>query len=181
MAEHSTLTGAELHEPKGAASATSGQVYVSNGAGSGTWTKPAASNVTVTDAGGYYTGTDVESVLQELGPKINYVTLRIDDVSTASAVFFPLPVDCVINQVTTVLTGTISVADATITISRGGDSATLGTITVAYSGSLEGDIDENASLSNNTVTKATHKYIKIATDGASTGTVSLFVTIKFTV
>jgi hypothetical protein len=38
MTLHSALTGAELHEPKGVAAATSGQVYVANGAGSGTWT-----------------------------------------------------------------------------------------------------------------------------------------------
>lgn len=36
--EHSTLTGSNLHEPKGVASATSGQVYVANGSGSGAWT-----------------------------------------------------------------------------------------------------------------------------------------------
>lgn len=35
---HSTLTGSDLHEPKGIGSATSGQVYISNGSGSGTWT-----------------------------------------------------------------------------------------------------------------------------------------------
>jgi hypothetical protein len=35
---HSSLTGADLHEPKGAATATSGQVYVADGAGSGAWT-----------------------------------------------------------------------------------------------------------------------------------------------
>lgn len=34
---HSGLTGADLHEPKGVASATNGQVYVANGAGSGVW------------------------------------------------------------------------------------------------------------------------------------------------
>lgn len=34
---HSTLTGAELHEPKGADSAATGTVYVANGAGSGSW------------------------------------------------------------------------------------------------------------------------------------------------
>lgn len=38
MATHSTLTGADLHEPKGVASAGANQVYVANGAGSGTWT-----------------------------------------------------------------------------------------------------------------------------------------------
>lgn len=36
--EHSTLTGANLHEPKGAASALTNQVYVANGAGGGAWT-----------------------------------------------------------------------------------------------------------------------------------------------
>lgn len=33
---HSTLTGSDSHEPKGFATATIGEVYVSNGAGSGT-------------------------------------------------------------------------------------------------------------------------------------------------
>lgn len=36
--QHSALTGAELHEPKGAASATANYVYVANGSGSGAWT-----------------------------------------------------------------------------------------------------------------------------------------------
>lgn len=35
---HSTLTGAELHEPKGADSASANTVYVADGAGSGAWT-----------------------------------------------------------------------------------------------------------------------------------------------
>lgn len=35
---HSTLTGSDLHEPKGVAAATAGKVYVSDGAGSGAWT-----------------------------------------------------------------------------------------------------------------------------------------------
>lgn len=40
MVDHSTLTDPELHEPKGAATATSGQVYAANGSGSGAWAKP---------------------------------------------------------------------------------------------------------------------------------------------
>lgn len=39
---HSILTGSDLHEPKGASTATAGQVYISNGAGSGTWTDTGA-------------------------------------------------------------------------------------------------------------------------------------------
>lgn len=38
MALHSALTDPNIHEPKGASTATSGQVYQANGSGSGTWT-----------------------------------------------------------------------------------------------------------------------------------------------
>lgn len=44
---HKNLTGADLHEPKGAAAALAGQVYVADGLGSGAWT-PASSVVTNT-------------------------------------------------------------------------------------------------------------------------------------
>jgi hypothetical protein len=44
---HSTLTGADLHEPKGAATALVGEVYVADGAGSGVWS-PASSVITNT-------------------------------------------------------------------------------------------------------------------------------------
>lgn len=37
--QHSLIADADLHEPKGIASAVSGKVYVSNGSGSGTWQK----------------------------------------------------------------------------------------------------------------------------------------------
>lgn len=37
MTEHNTISDPNLHEPKGASSATDKQVYVSDGAGSGTW------------------------------------------------------------------------------------------------------------------------------------------------
>ena len=39
MAEHSTLTGASLHEPKGADTAAIREIFVADGAGSGTWQK----------------------------------------------------------------------------------------------------------------------------------------------
>lgn len=38
MAEHNTLTGSALHEPKGADTATLGEAYIADGAGSGVWT-----------------------------------------------------------------------------------------------------------------------------------------------
>lgn len=64
--EHVDIADGERHEPKGASTATSGQVYVSDGAASGSWSKPAASNTTIVDAGGYMAASDVEAALQEI-------------------------------------------------------------------------------------------------------------------
>ena len=36
--EHSSLTGAAIHEPKGVAAAAANKIYLSIGAGSGSWT-----------------------------------------------------------------------------------------------------------------------------------------------
>lgn len=43
---HSTLTGSELHEPKGIETAALGTVYVANGSGSGTWNSIGTSSFT---------------------------------------------------------------------------------------------------------------------------------------
>jgi len=42
MAEHNTLTGSQLHEPKGVESAAAGLVYVSDSGTSGTWAESSA-------------------------------------------------------------------------------------------------------------------------------------------
>ena len=49
---HSTLTGADLHEPKGAAAATAGQVYTADGAASGAWAVPVPEGTDVVSTGG---------------------------------------------------------------------------------------------------------------------------------
>jgi hypothetical protein len=38
--QHSAIPDGQRHEPKGISTASSGQVYVANGAGSGEWTTP---------------------------------------------------------------------------------------------------------------------------------------------
>lgn len=63
MAEHNTLTGTSLHEPKDVATATSGQVYVADGGGSGTWTTQASDNsVLVNSSSDFPTPTMVGGV-----------------------------------------------------------------------------------------------------------------------
>lgn len=62
--EHSALTGSALHEPKGVASANSGEVYVANGSGSGTWQPihrhlAAATSYSATSPYAYSLDTDI--------------------------------------------------------------------------------------------------------------------------
>ena len=35
--QHNVITDPDIHEPKGVAAASAGQIYVANGAGSGSW------------------------------------------------------------------------------------------------------------------------------------------------
>lgn len=54
MAEHRNLTGASLHEPKGAATASANTVYTANGLGSGSWQLPKLLGVETALAGQVY-------------------------------------------------------------------------------------------------------------------------------
>lgn len=142
---HSTLTDPYLHEPKGVSTASSGQVYMANGSGSGTWT-----------------------------PKENLVELSlegyIENISSASTVYVPVPFAGTVMKVVTVLEGDIGSSDATITVSNAA-AASMGTITVTQTGSAAGDVDTLAPSTNNTV--AADSFITIATDGASVNVASL--------
>ena len=133
--QHSALTGSDLHEPKGVASATAGKVYISNGSGSCAWTS----------AGEIITG-------------------YIEDVSTAEVVHVPMPFAGTVYKVITVLEGAISSADATVTV-KNASAASMGTLTIAQSGSAAGDVDTLSPSSNNTVSVNT--FITVETNGNS--------------
>ena len=45
--EHNSLAGSEVHEPKGIQNASSGQIYLANGTGSGNWTTPTLDTIDV--------------------------------------------------------------------------------------------------------------------------------------
>lgn len=152
MPLHSALTGADLHEPKGVASATSGQVYVANGAGSGAWTTDHLLNK------GTYEG-------------------NFTDISTAQNLYFVFPFPATITRITTVLGGAITVANSVIAVTKTGGGS-LGSITITQSGSAEGDIDSLSPVANNTVTA--NQWIKLANDGGSTTAQPCAVTIEYT-
>lgn len=145
MPLHSALTGTDLHEPKGADTALAGEVYLSNGLGSGSWVVPP------------YTLTGV-----------------IDDVSTASTIYMAIPYAGTVTKVVTVLAGSLTTANATVTVKNSAGSS-MGTLTITQSGSAAGDIDTLSPVSNNTVTNDSR--ISVETDGASDTTRKLFVTV----
>lgn len=79
MVLHSALTGGDLHEPKGAASATANQVYQANGAGSGTWALIDADNISANGVG-YATGaggTVTQATSKSTGVTLNKITGQI--------------------------------------------------------------------------------------------------------
>lgn len=119
--QHSTLTGSELHEPKGAASAAAGRAYVADGAASGAWT--ALQDI--------YTGV-------------------ITNVSTAETIYIPIANAGTVTKVVTILEGAITSADATLT-AKNAAGTSMGTLTVTQSGSAAGDTDTLAPVANHTV------------------------------
>lgn len=135
MALHSALTDPEIHEPKGASTASINTVYTSNGAGSGSWVAPP------------YT-----------------LSASFADVSTATTIYVPIPYAGTVTKVVGVLSGSLTTADAVITV-RNSAGVSMGTITVTQSGSAAGDIDTVSPVANNTVTA--NSFITIETNGAS--------------
>jgi hypothetical protein len=150
MAQHSEISDPDIHEPKGITTAAAGTVYKADGSGSGDWELPTVSERLVFCA-------------------------VINDVSTAGSVYIPIPLACTILGATTVLGGTISGANSSITFFNGAATSLGSAMTVTQSGSAAGDIDTFTATTNTAMTA--NSYVKVTTDGGSTGTVPLFITI----
>ena len=128
--EHSAITDPNIHEPKGAATASAQETYVADGAGSGDW-------IALQDV---YTGV-------------------IADVSTAETVYIPILNSGTVASIVTILEGAITTADATVT-PKNAAAASMGTITVTHSGSAAGDAYSLAPSSNNSVTAGSFMTIE---------------------
>ena len=148
---HSTLTGADLHEPKGVAAANADQIYIANGSGSGAWTN-ADNNI--------------------------YLQLELDDISTASSTWIPSPCTGTISKIQTILHGAISGSDSVITCELNGTLVTSSSITVAQSSSAAGDVDSSTPSGANTLAVGTK--IEIITSGASTNAIRLSIVLTIT-
>jgi len=148
---HSTLTGADLHEPKGVAAANADEIYIANGSGSGTWTS---------------------------GDNNIYLQLELDDVSSASSTWLPSPCTGTITKIQTILHGAIAGSDAAITSELNGVAVTGGALTITQSGSAAGDIDTTSPSNNRTLAVGTK--IEIITNGGSTNAIRLSIVLTVT-
>lgn len=149
--EHSALTGSDLHEPKGIASANSGELYVADGAGSGAFTE---------------------------GLNKVYLNVQVTDISTAASFWVVSPVAGTITKIYSVINGAIITADAILTAEIGGTLVTDSTVTIDQGTSAAGIVDSATPSAANTVTAG--QAIEIITDGASANTVTADVTLEIT-
>lgn len=175
MAEHVDLTDPELHEPKGVAAASADTVYVADGAGSGTWE---SIGVDALD----YTAllAELQSDVDDGSLELNgvfFIHITLDDVSANAGVLVPVPVAATFISATSVLGGTITGADANISFKNSAGSSMGTAMVVAFSGSNKGDVDTFTAASNNTI--SADGYMEVVSDGASSTTMPLYLTLKF--
>jgi len=160
MALHKDLTGADLHEPKGASTATLNSAYISDGAGSGSWEK-----VTIDSLDGTSVWANTFSMF-----------VKVNDISTAENIFIPIPFNCTIININGVLGGNITLANTTINYMKNG-SASLGIMTVPFAASTEGNTLLLSPTINNTFTVG--QYLKIVVGGESTTAAGYGITLNF--
>ena len=127
-------------------------------------TTPAAATVTNLTVSGTITGIDQQVTIAAI----------IADVSTAETVLVPVPVSGTVSAVYSVLEGALTAADATVTLTTSADAA-MASLVITQSGSAAGDVDSDTSITNASVTAG--DYLKLSTDGGSTGAQRLWVTI----
>lgn len=106
------------------------------------------------------------------------LNVSIQDISTAGQIFVVSPIAGSITKISSVINGAIATADADLTAKIAGVAVTGGLITVATSGSAAGDVDSVSPSALNTV--AAGDAIEIETDGASTNTVEVVLSIEIT-
>lgn len=158
MGQHKDLTGTDLHEPKGVETASAGEVYVADGAGSGAWEDPLAeiNNLNTFELNGV-----------------------IADVSAAnSAYYIRVPKDATLVSLKGVQSAAITGVDAVLSLYR--DGVLLGqSLTVPVAGSGDG-VKRTLTLAP-TYNFTDGQVLKVISDGASTDPSAFYFTALFTV
>ena len=122
-------------------------------------------------------GGTVETATGQSLKKIALYT-SIADISTAGQIYVVSPVAGTITKIYSVINGAIATANSILTPKIAGTAITGGAITVAFSGSAAGDVDSSTPTAANAITAGA--AIEIETDGASSNTVEVVLTIEIT-
>lgn len=172
--QHVNITDPQIHEPKGASTASAGTVYLADGSGSGAWQV-----IPVTSLNWPAIQAEIQSDLDDGSLDVTgdlYLTAVIEDISTAGSVILPIIDNCTVVGASVVLGGPITVADASISF-KNSSGAGMGTpVTVPYASSAKGDQYAFTATGNNVITGPS--WIEIETDGGSTDAQPLFITVK---
>lgn len=155
--QHKDLTGADLHEPKGVSGATTGQVYVANGAGSGTWQNPL-------------------STIKNLNAIVRDV--HIADIGVANAnTFVTVHAPSTLTKIRATVDTALTTADAVFSLYRNG--VLLGqSFTIPFSGSGAGVVT-TLTLSPSYVFTA-GQTLEIRSDGGPANSPKVWFSLEFT-
>lgn len=159
MVAHSQLTGADLHEPKGVATAGANTVYVADGSSSGAWEKISADSV------------DTTTVLN-----LNRSTQNrtMPDIGTAGSVYMPMSRPCRVEGIAVTIDVATATAATVITF-RNDAGNSMGTITIP-SGSAAGYVGTLVPTTNNTFLTSTK--LQIESDGGTSTTTPMTVALN---
>ena len=154
MAEHKNLTGADLHEVKGAATAAANTLLQANGAGTATF-------------------VDVLSTLKAR----NRITLftQFTDISTASSEWVASPMAGKVIAIYVTLHNGITGTNSTVTAEINGVALSGLSITITQAGSTAGSTFSGVPSGNNTI--AAGQALEIISDGASSTATVATVTV----
>lgn len=111
-------------------------------------------------------------------PDLNrrFMTVYMADVSTMGQIYVVPGFRGKIKAIHTVMNGTITGTDAIITPKIEGTAVTNGAVTLAVSGAAAGVKDSSVPTAANTFTAT--DAIELETDGGSTGTVEVMITLE---
>lgn len=149
---HRTLTGSDLHEAKGVDTATAGQEFVADGAGSGVWVSSGNRRV-------------FNQEIPSLNDNLTY--------------YLVCPFAATVEQIDSVIHTAITGGDTVLTGKISGTTITNGGITITQSGSAAGDVDTASPTALNIV--AAGDTLEILADGVATGAVPCTITWEVTI
>jgi hypothetical protein len=108
-----------------------------------------------------------------------FLTVEINDVSTARIVYTAVPDDGKVIKIQTCIGGTIATSDETITTKINGTAITGGALTITESGSAAGDVDTVYPTGANSVLEG--DYLSAETAGDSTNATIFPCMVTFTI